>query len=464
MSRNKDFVPRSEPKDYDRQERLIEEKRKIFLAKKAGPIPPTPAPNISNSKPKQTTNSAEKLPFANDGSFYAQFLQMKTPASPEVPLPAHPPISIPSPVPSNLPSDARPLPPSPLPLPSPPPVKLKLAPTPQPDHLTAPMPIFLTEEAARKTRSETEEKVSEFELAERMARQLAQVGEEAIKSFKSKEYRQGPLQFLSDPSHPANVYFRQKLLEHQRNDKRVQPTADSVAVSAPRRKTRWSSESDVVRPPPSLLSTPQQSGPDQTPEQKRQLEVQTVLNKIADSIRGRGGGMKRFTTGPRFEYDSEEENESGTWEHKRRAVEMEKTRESAEILTELGKGKHHLSDYLPGDEYLRFMTEVEKAKAGEQLTTEDDYKDNEIKQDNIGYKMLQRAGWQEGQGLGAQQQGITAPVNKGRSSLDVTGIGSDMTKDIKSNDDEFSLYRKRMMLAYKFRPNPLNNPRRPYYD
>jgi splicing factor 4 len=30
-------------------------------------------------------------------------------------------------------------------------------------------------------------------------------------------------------------------------------------------------------------------------------------------------------------------------------------------------------------------------------------------------------------------------------------------------DDAFDSYRKRMMLAYKFRPNPLNNPRRSYY-
>jgi splicing factor 4 len=44
----------------------------------------------------------------------------------------------------------------------------------------------------------------------------------------------------------------------------------------------------------------------------------------------------------RYEYDSDEEIEGGTWEHKRRLAEMEKTKELAEQLTERGRGKHHL--------------------------------------------------------------------------------------------------------------------------
>lgn len=41
-----------------------------------------------------------------------------------------------------------------------------------------------------------------------------------------------------------------------------------------------------------------------------------------------------------------------------------------------------------------------------------DYAEHKIKEDNIGYKMLKQAGWQEGMGLGSQGQGITAPVDK----------------------------------------------------
>jgi hypothetical protein len=65
--------------------------------------------------------------------------------------------------------------------------------------------------------------------------------------------------------------------------------------------------------------------------------------------------------------------------------------------------------------------------------------------------------------------------------MDFFGLGQ-RTKpnDLKRDDDEFDMYRKRMQLAYKFRPNPMvlrlkkifnfkiiffpfkNNPRRPY--
>ena len=41
-----------------------------------------------------------------------------------------------------------------------------------------------------------------------------------------------------------------------------------------------------------------------------------------------------------------------------------------------------------------------------------DYKEHKLTEENIGFKLLQKAGWDEGAGLGAQKQGITAPVNK----------------------------------------------------
>ena len=54
---------------------------------------------------------------------------------------------------------------------------------------------------------------------------------------------------------------------------------------------------------------------------------------------------------------------------------------------------------------------------------------------------------------------------RGNVSMDGAGLGviGERPNDVKTDDDEFDMYRKRMMLAYKFRPNPLNNPRRSYY-
>lgn len=39
-------------------------------------------------------------------------------------------------------------------------------------------------------------------------------------------------------------------------------------------------------------------------------------------------------------------------------------------------------------------------------------------------------------------------------------VGVSATHEVEEDDDMFDQYRKRMMLAYRFRPNPLNNPRR----
>lgn len=91
-----------------------------------------------------------------------------------------------------------------------------------------------------------------------------------------------------------------------------------------------------------------------------------------------------------------------------------------------------------------------------------DYKEFKIAETNVGYQMLKKFGWTEGEGLGLSGAGITAPVNAGRRNEN-HGLGVIRPEDLTSEDDEYDAYRKRMMLAYRFRPNPLNNPRRAYY-
>ena len=41
-----------------------------------------------------------------------------------------------------------------------------------------------------------------------------------------------------------------------------------------------------------------------------------------------------------------------------------------------------------------------------------DYKEFKITCENVGFKMLQKMGWKEGEGLGSEGQGIKDPVNK----------------------------------------------------
>ena len=77
--------------------------------------------------------------------------------------------------------------------------------------------------------------------------------------------------------------------------------------------------------------------------------------------------------------------------------------------------------------------------------------------------MLQQHGWEQGKGLGATESGVTAPVQMAQKAGETTGVGTVATHEVDAGDDDVEQYRKRMMLAYRFRPNPLNNPRRAYY-
>merc|ERR1712216_518666 len=100
---------------------------------------------------------------------------------------------------------------------------------------------------------------------------------------------------------------------------------------------------------------------------------------------------------------------------------------------------------------------------GKDLKAEEDFKKNKLDSSNIGFQMLQKAGWKQGEGLGASAEGIVAPVDMNQMAGEGTGVGVKDTHAVEQIDDVFDQYRKRMMLAYRFRPNPLNNPRRSYY-
>ncbi|KAK4883540.1 hypothetical protein RN001_006859 [Aquatica leii] len=187
---------------------------------------------------------------------------------------------------------------------------------------------------------------------------------------------------------------------------------------------------------------------------KINLVYQNMLKKKEEATRLIQAGKNKY------EYDSDEEIDGGTWEHKLRCQEMTSTQQWAVELTRNAEGKHHIGDFLPPEELKRFLENSGAFKEGRSM--ESDYKDFQLKEDNVGFKMLQKLGWSEGQGLGANACGIVEPVNKGPVSDQNQGLGL-ANPIMENNDDEYDAYRKRMMLAYRFRPNPLNNPRRPYY-
>nr|XP_002125786.1 SURP and G-patch domain-containing protein 1 [Ciona intestinalis] len=205
--------------------------------------------------------------------------------------------------------------------------------------------------------------------------------------------------------------------------------------------------------------------------QKKQLEEQREMQNMYNLVMAsRNAAVQNAAPvqvkQPKIKhaYDSDEEidAELGTWEHQLRKKEMEKTQVLADKLTEEADGKHFIGDFLPPAELEKFMETYKALKEG-RTPDFSDYKEFKIQCDNIGFKMLAKMGWEEGQGLGSEGQGITQPVNKGQQSVNGQGVGIERPDGLNQNDDDFSAYRKRMMLAYRFRPNPLNNPRRSYY-
>lgn len=90
---------------------------------------------------------------------------------------------------------------------------------------------------------------------------------------------------------------------------------------------------------------------------------------------------------------------------------MVATEKWAVELNRQAEGKHHIGDFLPPEELKRFMEKSSAVKEG-RLPNFSDYKEFKIKEDNIGFKMLQKLGWTEGQGLGQNNAGIVDPVNK----------------------------------------------------
>lgn len=60
-----------------------------------------------------------------------------------------------------------------------------------------------------------------------------------------------------------------------------------------------------------------------------------------------------------------------------------------------------------------------------------------------------------GEGLGSSRTGIATPVMAGDVKKDNLGVGAHAPGEVSPDDDIYEQYKKRMMLGYRHRPNPL---------
>ncbi|GMN54859.1 hypothetical protein TIFTF001_023982 [Ficus carica] len=69
----------------------------------------------------------------------------------------------------------------------------------------------------------------------------------------------------------------------------------------------------------------------------------------------------------------------------------------------------------------------------------------------------------QGEGLGSSKKGIANPIMAGDVKMNNLGVGANNPGEVLPEDDIYEQYKKRMMLGYRHRPNPLGNPRKAYY-
>jgi len=199
--------------------------------------------------------------------------------------------------------------------------------------------------------------------------------------------------------------------------------------------------------------------------QIKEVEAEMARGCLAagDSVAAMDAYMKLAAKKDRLSKLNEEELE----EERRKArpesamlneTSFDRRRVTAVYKQDGGRG-HHMQDFIPPEELAKLA-----AKSGDKASAEALEKKNAIGSNNIGHKMLSKMGWKEGQGLGATQAAtaITTPITAGAMNQEKSGLGAGGTEE-ESTDDPFEAYRKRMMLGYKYRPNPLGNPRKQYY-
>ncbi|KAK9169531.1 hypothetical protein Syun_001671 [Stephania yunnanensis] len=150
-------------------------------------------------------------------------------------------------------------------------------------------------------------------------------------------------------------------------------------------------------------------------------------------------------------------------EERRRQPKQSKDEMPPPPSLQVGSSKkgHHMGDYIPQEELEKFLANCNDAAA--QKSAREAAERSKIQADNVGHKLLSKMGWKEGEGLGSSKSGRADPVMAGNMKSNNLGIGAQHPCEVTPDDDIYEQYKKRMMLGYRHRPNPLNNPRKAYY-
>ncbi|NWV48318.1 SUGP1 protein, partial [Daphoenositta chrysoptera] len=201
--------------------------------------------------------------------------------------------------------------------------------------------------------------------------------------------------------------------------------------------------------------------------QKKQLKEQQEMQQMYDMIMRHKRAMQemqllweRAVQQHQHGYDSDEEvdSELGTWEHRLRRMEMDKTR---------GKPRGSGSGVR---EHLRASRDSWGRERGPGAPRGFPGREGGPGASGARSRGVPGKGGGSGSASGApfpwdSREGASqgpcpaAPrgilLGRGTTAVDGAGFGIERPAELTKEDDEYEAFRKRMMLAYRFRPNPL---------
>ncbi|XP_010523679.1 PREDICTED: SURP and G-patch domain-containing protein 1-like protein [Tarenaya hassleriana] len=287
-------------------------------------------------------------------------------------------------------------------------------------------------------------------VADKLASFVAKHGRPFEHVTRQKNPGDTPFKFLFDESCADYKYYEYRLAEEEKDLSQTKESQvsrsggqqSSKAAGASHRPAQQQSGYQI--PASALYEIPEESGASST----RTSNSGSSITKGTDPI-----SMMEF--------------------YMKKAAEEEKVRQPKQSKDEMpppaslqgssatGKRGHHMGDYIPLEELEKFLAKCNDT--GAQQAAKEAAEKAKIQADNVGHKLLSKMGWKEGEGIGSSRKGMADPIMAGDVKTNNLGVGASAPGEVTPDDDIYEQYKKRMMLGYKYRPNPLGNPRKAYY-
>ncbi|XP_020226081.1 SURP and G-patch domain-containing protein 1-like protein isoform X1 [Cajanus cajan] len=292
-------------------------------------------------------------------------------------------------------------------------------------------------------------------VADKLASFVAKNGRQFEDVTRQKNPGDTPFKFLFDERCAEYKYYEYQLAEEEK------ALAQSRESQVPHNGTGSTSPS----------SAKQTSGHQRSTQQHAYQIPASALYESADNPRASGSSIQTSSVGSSAEEPSGSSNADSLALmefYMKKAAREEKYKQPKYSKDEMpppaslqGKKGHHMGDFIPPEELEKFLASCNDAAA--QKAARDAAERARIQADNVGHRLLSKMGWKEGEGLGGSRKGISDPIMAGNVKKNNLGVGAQEPGEVTSEDDIYEQYKKRMMLGYRYRPNPLNNPRKAYY-